>query len=138
MAIYKYHPDKVNVLVSYAGANKSVYGLSQDGFVTVEFDDDKITKTIGVSGEGLYNISASKAGSITLTFLQGSPWLDMFKQKSASEETFYIEVNDSNEYSSKGKFICEKAMVRQTPVYSYGAEASDVEVVIDCIKLEVK
>jgi len=131
MAVYQYKPNEVKVTV----AGVVVTDLAQDGFLSVEYDEDKVTKTIDVNGGGVFNVSASTAGSITISLLGGSPWLAFFTDAAIGGLPLPVIITDKNKYANKVNFACELAMVKQVPSYEFGAEISEVEVVLECINL---
>lgn len=111
--------------------------IAKDGDITISYDDDKVTKTLDTNVGGLYSVSSSNAGTITIPLMQSSAWLMVLADMAVASVPFPILAEDKNNYANKMKFICEKAMIKQIPTPSYGETAKTVEVVFDCINLKV-
>jgi hypothetical protein len=64
----KYKPSEVSVEV--LGVNLS--GLAPDSFIDVSLDEDKVTKSMDLNGDGTFNVSANEGGTITVRVLKSS------------------------------------------------------------------
>ncbi len=65
----EYNP--LNVIVTFGPLPLS--GLNADDIVTIEFDEDAVTKTVGAQGEVVWTVNANKGGKAKVTTLQGAP-----------------------------------------------------------------
>jgi hypothetical protein len=73
MATYSFL--SVNASINGPGGNITLAngaGAAEEG-VTVSFEEDKNTKTIGADGSGMHSLHAGKSGEVTIRLLKVSP-----------------------------------------------------------------
>jgi hypothetical protein len=73
-----------DILCSYTGPfgslDLSENAGSADEGITITYDEDKATKTMGAGGEGMYSLHASEGGGCSVRFLKVSPINAMLNQ----------------------------------------------------------
>lgn len=69
MGAIEYNPSKI--LVSWGEV--VLGGYAADDIVTIAFDEDAVTKTVGSQGEVVWTVNQNRGGSAKIQTLQGSP-----------------------------------------------------------------
>lgn len=80
MATYQYDP--MRVVASWGEI--LLTGFADGSMISVEYDEDAVTKTVGSQGDGTFTVNANRGGRATFNLLQGSPVNDLLSAACAS------------------------------------------------------
>lgn len=113
-------------------------GLAQDGdAISVTFDEDHVTKAVGMDGEVARAMNANRTGKITVRLMATSltnQLLSAAKELDAASGTAYypLTVKDA---SGLDIHFAKEAWILKTPDSSYSKEIGIREWVFDCGQL---
>lgn len=131
MAVSTYHQSEVKFSVF----GIPVTDIPQDAEITVEYDEDKITKTIDCSGGGgIFSVRDSTPAKITVPILPNSRWVAILNGYMTSNKMMPVILKDMNDYAGATSYVSAHAMLQRTSG-SYGAEATNKEYTFEVIQL---
>lgn len=120
--------------IKFKVAGITVNGIREESSIKVEFDRERISKTIDVNGGGLFNLRAGKPAKITVPILVNSKWNTILANYRNTGKMVPVSLMDMNKYSGRMNFVSGHAMI-QDPGFDYGAEAGEVEYIFEVIHL---
>lgn len=109
--------------------------IPEDGEISIEYDRDRVTKQIDVNTGGIYSWKHGKPARVTIQILPNSRWVNALQNYRNLGKPLAITIEDRNDYESKPKFVCGKAMVLDGDV-SFGTDATPVTFIFECIQLD--
>lgn len=129
IAIYKYS----EVIFSVFGI--PVEDMPEESAIAIEYDRDRVTKQNDVNTGGIYSWKHGKPARVTIQVFQHSPWVSALQNYRNLGKPVAITLEDRNEYDSRAKFVCTKAMLQDSPV-SFGTDAEALTFTFECIHLD--
>jgi len=127
-SIYK----QSNVIFSVNGI--PVTDIAEGEEIRVTYDRDRITKTLDISGGGIFNVRLGKPSRIEVPILQHSRWISVLANYKNTDQMVTVALSDMNDYSNTVTLASAHAMI-QDPEISFGEEASSRTFVFDIINL---
>lgn len=128
MSIKFYDPSKVRVVMS---------GILIDGFdandiLSIDFDNNKYTKSVAKKGQSCYNRQTNRGGTLTVKVLSNSKSLNMFYLAMLALDNinmpFVMTIIDTNEDSQS--YILYDCMIKNNPQVSKSKTISSTEITI--------
>lgn len=127
----KYDAKEVSVQV----AGQLLTGFADGDFVSIVYNADIWTTTVGADGEGVQSKSNDRSAQITITVLPTSPVnaiLSGLLEDGVTKVPVPLSVIDPNTNSSH---VTEGARIKKVPDKAYGKEASPIAWVFETIRL---
>lgn len=114
-------------------------GLVDDGdAIAIEYDEDHVTKKVGLDGEVARAMSANRTGKITVRLMATSMVNDALSAAAVLDQTdrsavFPFTIKD---LSGLTLVFTSSAWIMKTPGPSYGKEIGTREWVFDCAQMD--
>ena len=114
-------------------------GLVDDGeAISVEYDEDHVTKKVGLDGEVARAMSANRTGKITVRLMATSMSNDLLSAAAVLDQVdrsadFPFTIK---ELSGRTLVFTSSAWIMKTPGPSYGKEIGTREWVFDCAQMD--
>lgn len=106
-------------------------GFADGTFVSVEFDEDAFTLTVGTDGEATRSKSNNRSATITITLMQTSDVNDLLSAQ------YLLDINSPGgaglvpfllkDTSGRSLFLAEQCWIQKAPAIEYGRESGTVE-----------
>lgn len=127
---YVYDPDKITVQI----AGVYVTGLSDNGVVEIEQNEDDVTPTVGVTGEIHYTLNHDKTAKATIPVMSTSPMIPFLRDLAKDNRDFNVTMVDLNDNGIN--ISCDNCRILKTPDYKRNKEAEEtpIEIFIPEIK----
>ena len=99
-------PDKPEVMtydpkkITSISAGRVDTGLSEDGILTVTYNEDRVTPSVGAKGDVTYSENANNSGNIAITFMSTSSSLAHYRDLCARRVPFRYSLSDANDYDA--------------------------------------
>lgn len=113
----------------------AIEDMPEDGEITIEYDRDRVTKLKDVGVGGIYGWRHGKPARVTIQILPNSQWVAALQNARNLGIPVAIGIEDRNEYESKAKFVCSKAMIQDGQV-SFTADPTPVTFIFECMQLD--
>jgi len=115
-----------------------VTGFQDGDAVSVEFDSETWTKTVGSDGEVCRSRTNNNTGKVTITLMYSSMVNDAFNAQKVLDRatglgTVSILIKD---LSSASTVFVPQAWIQKEPTQTYGKEMGNREWVFDCSAIE--
>jgi hypothetical protein len=105
-------------------------GVADEG-ISIDFDEDKATKTMGAGGDGMYSLHAAQGGSCTIRLLKTSPMnarLSQMYDYETSSSAYYGQDTITVRDAIRGdNWVLQGCGFRRHPPGGYGKEGGIVE-----------
>jgi hypothetical protein len=135
MAVKTYDPDKVAVVFGVP-----ITGFGPDTFVSIEYDEDAFTKTIGIDGESCRAKAHNKGAKVTITLMQSSASNDylsaLFNADNLSTSGDGILPLAIKDFTGNTSLIAETAWIMKLPTTTFAREVEMREWTFDTDSLE--
>jgi hypothetical protein len=90
--VYTYDLKKVSVIA----AGRITTGFPEDGVVTVTYNEDRVSATVGVKGDVIYTENADNSATAAITIMHTSPSYKHYEDLCAKRVFFRFDVADAN------------------------------------------
>jgi len=124
--------DPLNVTLAVSG--RAVTGFAEEGVLTVVYNEDRVTPTVGVKGDVTYNKNANNSANLAITLKSTSASLAYLRGLASRAQEVRIDISDANE-DDHLHISEERCMILKVPDVPRGAEQATVTVNIfipDC------
>lgn len=117
----------------------SIAGAAEEGIV-IEMLDDKSTMVIGAAGDGMHNLHAGKAGTVTVTLLKTSPVnqkLGTAYDLQTVSSALFGQISILIRNPSTGDVIaCRQGGFKKLPTNANGKDGGNNQWVINCVAID--
>ena len=129
MAKKQFDPNKVSVsltpIASAGLASITMRDFGADEYINLSFDEDKVTKHVGVDGGGAFIINRNKGGICTITLAMYSPSNDSIMDLDKTETPFALSITDKA--TTAGIFFADEARLQKIPDFTRAKEIQEIQ-----------